>query len=101
MTWREEILLQFDGQEKAVDFALLEGRVAIEMKYVSDKNTKAAVVKTLDGLARFYKQNPRVQVLLFLIAATRDADVDAAKWESVFSLQENGQSIITRVYTLG
>jgi hypothetical protein len=35
-----------------------------------------------------------------LIAATRNADVDVAKWEREFSLEANGQSIMTRVYPL-
>jgi hypothetical protein len=95
---REETLLQFDDQAKNADFAVLEGRVVVEMKYVADANTKAAVVKTLDGLARFYTRNPRVEVLLFLVLATPTVDIDAPKWQVEFSSDAPSKKIMTRVF---
>jgi hypothetical protein len=97
---REEVAIRFDQQEKRSDFSLFENRIIIEMKYVHDAGTKAAVVKTLKGLATFYGQNANVRLVLFLILATRDADVDGARWENDFSGREGSREIYTRVYTL-
>lgn len=97
---REELLLRFDEQEKLADFSLLEGRIAIEIKYIYDKNTKAGVAKTLDGLSRFYGRNPRVEALLFLVVALPLADVDAGKWASEFSRDDGVQKVLTRVFQI-
>jgi hypothetical protein len=95
---REEITIRYDDQDKRSDFSLLQSRIVIEMKHVSDAGTKAAVVKTLQGLADFYRQHPNVKILLFIITAKRSADVDAARWANDFSFSKGDQSIVTRVY---
>jgi hypothetical protein len=95
---REEVTIRYDDQDKRSDFSLLQSRIVIEMKHVTDASTKASVVKTLRGLADFYRQHPNVKVLLFIVTAKRSADVDAARWANEFSSSKNGQSVITRVY---
>ena len=82
---REPFEIRYDGSKKTADFALFEGKLVIEMKFVKDANTKSAVVKTLDGLSRFYSQNGNVKVLLLFVFVKGQLQIDARKWEADFT----------------
>lgn len=89
--------IRFDDQNKSADFGLFKNQIIIEMKHIKDKNTKAAVVKTLDGLTSFYRDNPTIKVLIFVIFVNHDIEVDAAEWEEKFSIKHNEQKVFTVV----
>jgi hypothetical protein len=71
---REEIAIRLDDQEKIADFDLFEKRLIIEMKFIDSAAKKAEVVKTLDGLSRFYAGNANVGCLLFIIFVKPNVD---------------------------
>jgi hypothetical protein len=77
---REEVAIRFDDQEKIADFDLFEKRLIIEMKFIDSAAKKAEVVKTLDGLSRFYAGNANVGCLLFIIFVKPNVDLDDARW---------------------
>lgn len=82
---REEVALIFDGQRKLSDFSLFGSRIIIEMKFIDSLPKKNEVVKTLDGLANFYKQHANIVGLLFLIYVKNGVAVDDRKWENNYS----------------
>jgi REase_DpnII-MboI len=95
---REEITVWYDGQEKRADFNLLGSQIVVEMKHIRDAGTKAAVGKTLAGLASFYEKHPNVRLLLFAILVDKDVELDAAKWESDFTFTERTPQVWTRIF---
>ncbi|PDT76601.1 hypothetical protein [Bradyrhizobium sp. C9] len=94
---REESLVQFDGQEKRHDFSLFEGKLIIEMKFIDSLAKKAEVVKTLDGLARLYSRASNVQCVLMIIFVKEGVALDAAKWETDYSLRAKSPHVTTMV----
>lgn len=82
---REQIAIRFDNQEKFSDFSLVDGRLIIEMKWIDSLGKKAGVVKTLDGLKRFYASNANVGGLLFIIFVKRGVSVGGDQWEDRYS----------------
>jgi hypothetical protein len=93
---REEVTIRFDGQDKIADFNLFESRLIIEAKYIDSEAKKREVVKTLEGLSRFYTQNANVKVLLMLIFYTID-EIDAPRWESDFTHFTISPRVITKM----
>ena len=61
------------------------GRLVIEMKFIDDTDKKREVVKTLAGLAEFYRQNANVGALLFILYVKDGVDVDDRLWEQSYS----------------
>lgn len=95
---REEVTIEFDGQKKKSDFSLFGGKLIIELKFINDGVSKAAVVKTLDGLRNFYKRNGNVGFLLFVVYLKEGTvDVDGAKWEAEFSHKASLPRVLTMV----
>lgn len=97
---REEVAIIFDDQSKLSDFSLFEGRLIIEMKFIDDNAKKAEVVKTLDGLSRFYSRNANIGWLLFILFVKRDVQIDSAKWESDYSFITNSPPVTTVVISI-
>jgi hypothetical protein len=64
---REEVTISYDGQDKKADFHLFGNRLIIEMKFIESNKKKQEVIKTLDGLSKFYKTNANIRILLMLI----------------------------------
>jgi hypothetical protein len=95
---REDITIRYDEQEKKADFNLLDNQLIWELKHVKDANTKAAVIKTLPGLSRFYSAHPNVRVAIFAILVDKNVDLDDAKWEADFSFVENQPEVWTRIF---
>jgi hypothetical protein len=95
---REEVAIAYDGQQKVSDFNLFGNQVILELKFVKDANSKAAVVKTLEGLANFYANNANVRVLLMLILVKNGTiDLDGPKWEADFTFFNRQPRVITKV----
>ena len=88
----------YDDQKKSADFNLCGNQIIIEMKYIDDAGSKASVVKTLEGLASFYKNNANIRVLLmFILVKSGKIDLDGPKWESDFTHFTRQPRIITKV----
>lgn len=94
---REQVAVKYDGQEKLSDFSLFDGQLIVEMKFIDADKKKAEVVKTLDGLSRFYSQNPNVRCLLFIIYVKQSVRIDAPKWEADYTFQATTPHVITIV----
>jgi hypothetical protein len=95
---REELTIRYDGQDKVADFNLFSNQVVWEFKHVKDANTKAAVVKSLSGLKDFYSSHPNIRLVIFVILAEKDVELDEAKWESDFSSGEQQPEVLTRIF---
>ena len=94
---RENLTVMYDEQKKSADFDLFEGKLIIEMKFINDQNKKREVVKTLDGLSRFYMRNPGMKVLLFVIFVKEGVELDDRKWEADFTFYATVPRVITQV----
>jgi hypothetical protein len=97
---REETEIVYDNQRKMSDFSLFEGKLIIEIKYIDSDDKKREVVKTLDGLSRFYSRNANVVCLLMLIYTTASVQLDRSKWESDYSFQATTPIVLTKVIEL-
>jgi predicted nucleotidyltransferase len=97
---REQTEIWFDGQAKISDFSLFDGRLIIEMKYIDSVGKKAEVVKTLDGLSRFYARNANVGSLVFVIFVKGDVPIDAAQWEVDYSFVTTKPPVTTLVIAI-
>ena len=94
---REQVTIRYDDQKKSADFDLFEGRLIVEMKFVDSTGKKAEVVKTLDGLSRFYSRNANVGILLFVIFVKLGIELDDAKWVSDYSFKTTSPQVYTVV----
>jgi hypothetical protein len=95
---REEITIHYDQQKKQADFNLFDNQLILELKFIDDANSKAAVVKTLEGLAAFYKKNANIRVLLiFILVKKGKVNVDGPKWDADFTHFNRKPRIITKV----
>lgn len=86
---RESLTIRYDGQEKIADFTMQGSKIIIEAKHIRDAGTKAKVLKELDGLCRFYKQEPTCKLILCPILCDFDSNqqllVDAEGLAADFS----------------
>jgi hypothetical protein len=94
---REEVTIYFDNQKKIADFNLFEGRLVIEMKFIDSPAKSAEVVKTLDGLSRFYRRNASLGCLLFIIFVKSTISLDDARWEADYSFRTTTPQVVTIV----
>jgi hypothetical protein len=97
---REEVTIRYDDQEKIADFNLFDSKLIIEMKFIDSDAKKREVVKTLDGLSRFYAQNANIRVLLMLVFVKSGVNIDASRWASDYTFYRNTPRIITHVITV-
>ena len=97
---REEVEVIYDTQKKISDFSLFEGKLIIELKYIDSDSKKREVVKTLDGLSRFYSKNTNASCLLFLIYVASSVSLDDSKWEADYSFAKTMPRVITKVIRL-
>ena len=97
---REDVAISFDGQAKKSDFSLFDGQLIIEMKFIDGRGKKAEVVKTLDGLSRFYSRNPNVGALLFIVFVKAGVQIDALRWEADYSFKTTSPSVTTLVISI-
>jgi len=94
---REEVTIRYDDQDKIADFNLFDSKLVIEMKFIDSDSKKREVVKTLDGLSRFYARNANIRVLLILVFVKASVDVDATRWVSDYTFFKNTPRVITHV----
>lgn len=94
---REEVVIHFDDQAKSADFSLFESRLVIEMKFIDSPGKKAEVVKTLDGLSRFYARNANIGCLLIIVFVKCDVTLDDARWEADYSFRTTAPQVVTIV----
>ncbi len=94
---REEVELNYDGNNKVSDFNLFNNQIVIELKHIKDDNDKRNIVKTLGGLKDFYKQHPNIRVLIFGILVNKEVELDDMKWENDFSYLENDTKVKTKI----
>jgi hypothetical protein len=97
---REEVAISFDGQQKHSDFSLFRGKLIIEMKFIDSNAKKSEVVKTLDGLAMFYKRNANVGCLLMIVFVKAGISIDPMKWEHDYSHKNATTPVLTIVVTV-
>jgi len=97
---REEVAIVFDGQQKRSDFSISGSRFIVEMKFAKNSSDKRSIVKTLEGLSKFYSENANVTFLLFIIYARRAADIDSVQWEGRFSRSASSPKVLVKVITL-
>ena len=97
---REKLAIVFDGQEKRADFSISGSRFILEMKFAKNPNDKRSIVKTLEGLSKFYSENANVKFLMFIIYARRAANIDSVLWETTFSRLADGPKVLVKVITL-
>lgn len=94
---REEVAINYDGQKKLSDFSLFENRLIVEMKFIDSDAKKREVVKTLDGLSRFYSRNSNIDCLLIIIYVKSFVSLDAERWEYDFTFYKTRPQVITAV----
>jgi hypothetical protein len=90
----------YDGQKKICDFSLFDGKLLIEMKYIDTEDKKREVVKTLEGLNRFYSQNTNVRCIMNFIYYKPCVNIDRHKWEHDFTFFHSAPRILTYLLPL-
>jgi hypothetical protein len=94
---REEVTIRYDDQDKVADFNLFDNQLIIEMKFIDSDQKKREVVKTLSGLADFYKRNGNIKVLLFLVYVKSGISVDGERWEVDYTSVTSTPRVVTWV----
>ncbi len=98
---REEVTIIYDEQNKVSDFNLFGSQIVVEIKHISDPNTKATVAKTLNGLGDFYKRHPNIRVLINLVFVDKSVSLDDARWEKDYSYHGHEPVVITAIVRQG
>ncbi len=81
----EPFMVKFDGNEKYADFALCNNKIVIEAKWINSESKEAEVLKTIEGLGDFYKKNPQIESLVFLLLYEKNMVFDKNKIEEKFT----------------
>jgi hypothetical protein len=71
--------IRYANQEKYADLGAAGSRLVIEVKFVTDAGSAAAVIKQLAGLGEFYSQPSRVRAVVFVIVVANFESWDNAK----------------------
>ena len=79
----EPFEIKFDGSNKIADFAICDNKIVIEAKWIDSVSKKAEVLKTIEGLGDFYKKNPRIESLIFLLLYDKKVDFNKNKIEEI------------------
>ena len=94
---KEQVTIIYDEQNKIADFNLFGNKLIVEFKYIDDEDKKREVVKTLDGLSRFYKRNGNIRVLLMLLYVKEGVVLDDHKIASDYTFYTSAPRVITHV----
>lgn len=81
----EPFTVKIDGNEKNADFSISNNTLIIEEKYIDSVGKKSSVIKTIDGLYNFYKTQPNVKVVLFLILFESSVVIDEKQLEEKYT----------------
>jgi predicted nucleotidyltransferase len=95
----ENTATRYDGQDKRADFGIERNAIIIEAKHVRNDTDKRAVLKDLEGLKDFYRRNPNVRLLLFLVLIDPSVDFNRHLVEDDFSDTSHTPVVLVRVYT--
>lgn len=82
---QEPFTVKIDGNEKNADFSISNNTLIIEEKYIDSVGKKSSVIKTIEGLYNFYKTQPNVKVVLFLILFERSVAIDKKQLEEKYT----------------
>lgn len=94
---RECVEIVFDGQRKKSDFSILGSRFIIEMKLAKNKDDKRKISNVVEGLTQFYSENANVRFLLFIVYASKDAEINRTKWEDRYSKPIESPRVVVKV----
>ncbi|MBY5326887.1 nucleotidyltransferase domain-containing protein [Rhizobium leguminosarum] len=97
---KEPVIIRYQKQEKRADFAMVDGRLVIELKYIESETKKREVLKDLAGLSDFYQRNGNIRCLLLLIYYREEAVIDAMQLESDYSFFHTRPSVIAHLIKL-
>lgn len=75
----EPFVVKSNDIERKADFGLSGNRIIIEAKHIRDTNTKNIVIKQLEGIKKYYKENPTIVGILFLILYEKSVFIDKVK----------------------
>lgn len=92
----ENFVINIDGNKKNADFGIADNKIIIEAKWINDTNKKNEVLKTLDGLSKFYSENGNVKCLIFLILYGSNVELDEVMLNYMFSHEKSTPQIIVR-----
>lgn len=81
----EPFIVKVDGSKKNADFSISDNLLILEEKYIDDNGKKDAVIKTIDGLNDFYKTQPNVKVVIFLILFEETVSIDVRQLEQKYT----------------
>lgn len=95
----ENIAVIFDGNTKNADFSIRGNLIIVEAKYIDTNGKKNDVLKTLEGLSKFYAANANVKSILFLILVDSKVSMDANKIETTFSKVASEPCVHVRVFS--
>jgi len=93
----ENLVIRYNDQNKNADFSILKNTIIIEAKHIKTDNDRAGILKTVEGLKEFYKQNANVKGLLFLILVNKSVVLDDWKIESDFSYKSTTPIVLTKI----
>lgn len=92
----EPFMINFDGNSKFADFAIMNNKIIIEAKWIDTAGKKNDVIKTIEGLSSFYTNNPNIQSLLFLVLHKKSVQIDQAALGHIFSFEKSTPPIYVR-----
>ena len=88
--------IRYAGQGKFADLAGAGSRLIIEVKYVSDASSAAAVIKQLGGLGDIYSEAARSKAIVFAIIVADFEGWDGVKIDHDFTRLASVPVILTR-----
>jgi REase_DpnII-MboI/Nucleotidyltransferase domain len=88
--------IRYAGQDKFADLAAARSQLVIEVKFVSDAGSAAAVTKQLLSLSELYAQPSQVKAVIFAIVIAHDMPWDNVKIDHDHTELGRVPSILTR-----
>jgi len=99
-TEQEPHVITYAGQKKFADLVVAESRLVIEVKFVADASSAAAVTKQLASLGDLYSQPSQTKAVLFMILVKHGIKWDGVKIDHDHTNVARVPVVITRSVTL-
>lgn len=64
---KEPFVIKSNDIDRKADFGFNNNKIIIEAKYIKDTNSKNKVIKELEGIKKYYQENPAIVGILFLV----------------------------------
>jgi hypothetical protein len=93
---REPFQIRYGGQRKSADLAAVKSQLVIEVKYVRDRSSAAAIQKQLSGLAEMYSQPNNCKAIVFVILVCPGILWDNVRIDSDHSIVGRSPIVLTR-----